>query len=230
MLACGGKHQRNTLHVQLTGKGCAAIKDWAALRAWLERMQAKITRLDLAHDDLDGQTVNIEICKQWLQEGLFSCGKAPPARQLVDDLGSGKGSTLYIGKRANGKMFRGYEKGKQLGDPTSKWFRVEVGWRAKDRVIPFDALTEPGKYLAGSFPALAFLSVVQEKIRTLRACATVTVAQAVSNAQQLAGKLINVLVTHLHWSPQKVIRALRRDGIPGRLLPFEKYLASAEVP
>lgn len=227
MLAFGGEHQKDTLHVELTAKGCAAIKDWFAVREWLERMGAKITRADIAHDDHEGKTINLERCKQWLDEGLFSCGKREPDRKLIDDLGTGKGSTLYVGKRANGKCFRGYEKGKQLGDKFSTWFRAEVEWRAKDRVIPFDVLTNPGIYLAGSFPALAFLSAVQDRIKTMKTAVTVTVEQAVSNAKQLVGKLLNVLSEHLSWSPDDIVKTLRRDGMPGRLRPFDKHLSLA---
>lgn len=64
LLAFGGDHQRSTLHVELTGKGCTSIKDWGKLREWLERMQAKIMRLDIAHDDHEGKTINLELCKK----------------------------------------------------------------------------------------------------------------------------------------------------------------------
>ena len=224
MLAVGGEHQRGTLHVEITAKGCASIKDWSAVQQWLERMSAKITRVDVAHDDHDGRTVNIDQCRRWLDEGLFSLGKKEPDRKLYDDLGTGKGRTLYVGKRANGKCFRGYEKGKQLGDKTSPWFRIEVEWRAKDRVIPYDVLTRPGVYLAGSYPAFQFLSAVQDRIKTIKTAVKVSVEQAVSNAKQVVGKLVNVLVGHLHWTPDAVVRTLRRDGIPDRLLPLDKHL------
>ena len=58
----------------------------------------------------------------------------------------------------NGKMLRIYEKGKQLGDSESPWVRVEAELRNKSRVIPWDALTRPGSYLAGAYPCLAYLS------------------------------------------------------------------------
>jgi phage replication initiation protein len=228
ILAFGGSAQKQTLHVELTGKGCAAIKDWHALRFWLEQKQAKITRVDLAHDDHLGQTVNLDKCKKWLEDGLFSCGKREPDRRLIDDLGTGKGSTLYVGKRANGKCFRGYEKGKQLGDKTSKWFRAEVEWKAKDRHIPFDVLINPTPYLAGSFPAMAFLSILQNKIKTIKAAIKVTVEQAVTNAKQTCGKLVNVLIERFNWTSDEVIASIRREGIPNRLTLFERHI-SAEV-
>ncbi len=227
MLAWGGEHQKGTLHCELTAKGCAAIKNWPKLREWLERMEAKITRVDIAHDDHEGKTINLELCKQWLDDGLFSLGKREPDRRLIDDLGTGKGCTLYVGSRQNGKMFRGYQKGKQLGDKSSSWFRAEVEWRAKDRVIPFDVLTTPGVYLAGSYPALAFISAVQDRIKTMKTAVEVTVLQAVSNAKQAVGKLLNVLHVELKWTPEDIVKTLQRDGIPGRLKPFDRFLSLA---
>ena len=227
MLAFGGEHQKGTLHVELTAKGCAAVTDWNSVREWLERMEAKITRVDIAHDDHEGKTINLDLCKKWLEDGLFSLGKREPDRRLIDDLGTGKGSTLYVGSRQNGKMFRGYQKGKQLGDKLSSWFRAEVEWRAKDRVIPYDVLTTPGVYLAGSYPALAFISVIQDRIKTMKTAVEVTVLQAVSNAKQAVGKLLNVLHNELNWSPEDILKTLQREGIPGRLKPFDRFLSLA---
>ena len=228
-LAWGGEHQKNTLHVELTGKGCAAITDWPKLREWLERMEAKITRVDIAHDDHEGKTINLELCKKWLDDGLFSLGKREPDRRMIDDLGTGKGCTLYVGGRKNGKMFRGYQKGKQLGDKLSNWFRAEVEWRAKDRFIPLDVLTSPGVYLAGSYPALAFISVVQDRIKTMKKAVELTIFQAVSNAKQAVGKLLNVLCNDLKWPLEDIFKTLQREGTPARLKPFDRFLSLAAV-
>ncbi len=228
-LAWGGEHQKNTLHCELTAKGCAAITDWPKLREWLERMEARITRVDIAHDDHEGKTINLDLCKKWLEEGLFSLGKREPDRRLIDDLGTGKGCTLYVGGRKNGKMFRGYQKGKQLGDKLSNWFRAEVEWRAKDRVIPYDVLTTPGVFLAGSYPALAFISVLQDRIKTMKSAVDVTIFQAVSNAKQSVGKLLNVLSNQLKWTPEDILATLQREGVPGRLKPFDRFLSLGAV-
>lgn len=229
LVAFGGEAQRNTLHIELTGKGCAVVPDWADLRSWCEQMGAKITRVDLAHDDHAGATVNLDVCKQWLADGLFSMGKRPPARRLIDDLGTGKGCTLEVGNRANGKLGRGYEKGKQLGDPTSPWFRFEVELRAKDRTIPFDVLTNPTPYFAGAFPALAFLSEVQNKIRTVKKAAEVSIGRAIDNARNSVGKLVNVLTVTLGLEPIRVVQVLRREGVPSRLEPFDRFLVRGLV-
>ena len=87
---------------------------------------AAITRVDLAHDDFSATQVSIERARQWLEDGGFNASGRPPAAELIDDLGSNKGKTLYVGHRASGKFLRVYEKGKQFGDQTSPWVRAEV--------------------------------------------------------------------------------------------------------
>lgn len=230
LIAFGGDAQRDTLHIELTGKGCSVIPDWESLQRWCTAMSAKITRVDLAHDDLTGKTANLAVCRQWLTDGLFSLGARPPRQRLIDDLGTGGGCTLYVGARANGKMFRGYEKGKQLGDPTSPWFRLEVELRSKDRLIPLDVLTDPTPYLAGTFPALAFLSELQNKIRTVKKAIETSLLRSVENARNTVGKLVNVLATSFGWSHDQIIEALQRDGVPARLKPFDRFLPSQASP
>ena len=148
---------------------------------------------------------------------------------MVDDLGSGSGCTLYVGKRANGKLFRGYEKGKQLGDARSPWFRCEVELRAKDRVIPLDVLTDPAPYLAGAFPAMAFLSEIQSKIKTVKKAVEVTIEKAIDNARNSVGKLVNVLAASLGWEPLHIVQTLQREGTPSRLKPFDRFLMPGAV-
>lgn len=43
-----------------------------------------------------------------------------------------------------------------------------------DRIIPFDVLTAPGAYLAGAYPAFAFIAEKQDRIRTVRETAVVS--------------------------------------------------------
>ena len=59
---------------------------------------------------------------------------------------------MYVGSRKNGKIMRCYEKGKQLGDKKSKWFRSELEIHGKKRVIPFDILTKPTSYFIAAYP------------------------------------------------------------------------------
>jgi len=116
VLATCGQTQGNTCLVSLSGSGCTPVNDWQAVYDLLVSLNAKITRVDLAHDDFDG-IYNITAALEMWALGQFTTSGRPPNAQYVDDFDSGKGKTLYIGNRANGKLLRVYEKGKQLGDP-----------------------------------------------------------------------------------------------------------------
>ncbi len=114
-------------------------------------------------------------------------------------------------------MCRVYEKGKQLGDPQSKWIRAEVEIHAKDRVIPWDAVTEPPRYLAGSYPFFAFLSLEAERIRTIKRGTEISISAVASWMKLAAGKSVNVLLEHFEGDYAALVEAVRRDGIPKRL-------------
>ena len=173
-IAHGG--QRNTVMVSLTGTGLAAARPgWEyRLKAFLEAqaVNGRLTRVDVAHDCFEGEYSPQEASIDY-DNGLFRLSRSPvnPAWEgrgnwkLDNDP---KGLTAYVGVRTSGKFCRVYEKGKQLGSPESKWTRVEVEFKAVDRVIPFDVLTAPGAYLAGSYPAFDHLDEKQERIRTVR--------------------------------------------------------------
>lgn len=224
LLAWGGERQRNTIHIEITATGCMKVPDWAKVKEWGESRGATITRVDLAHDDFEGQVVNIETALGWYRAGQFVINGRPPKAKLIDDLGSGDGLTLYIGGRSNGKLFRFYEKGRQLGDKASAWTRAELELHNKGRVIPWDVLTRPGQYLAGSAPCLAFLSEIQEKIRTISKVVTITYESAVHHARLMVGKLANVMMQFHNGDAFAVVSDLRRDGIPGRLENYADFL------
>ena len=230
LVALGGKSQRGSLHVELNAQACALFSDWPALKAWGEQCKANITRIDLAHDDLTGETASINTGLAWLESGLFNLNGRPAKARLIDDLGSGDGKTMYVGKRANGKMLRIYEKGKQLGDSQSPWVRVEAELRNKSRVIPWEALTRPGNYLAGAYPCLAYLSERQDKIKAIAKAVEISLESSVEHLHQTGGKLINLLM-HVHSGDAfAVVDELKRPGIPQRLKAYSHYLNATESP
>ena len=224
LIAHGGEKQRGTVHVELNASACAHISDWLAVQQWGETIGARITRVDLAHDDMKAEAVSIEIAKAWYKAGEFTCAGRPPEPQLIDDLGSGKGKTLYIGNRTNGKLLRVYEKGRQLGDASSPWVRVELELRGKSRVIPWDVLTTPATYLAGGYPCLVFLSAVQNKIRTISKAVQITLESIEQYLRTAGGKCINVLMQASGGDAFAVINAIKRDGIPRRLVNYADFL------
>lgn len=224
LIAYGGEKQRDTVHVELSATACAHISDWCSVQRWGETLNARITRVDLAHDDFAGDTVSIEKARAWYDAGEFTSNGRPPAAKLIDDLGTGKGKTLYVGNRANGKLLRVYEKGCQLGDASSPWVRVELELRGKGRIIPWDVLTSPATYLAGGYPCLAFLATVQDKIRTITKVVQVSIEAGKHYLRTAGGKWLNVLMQAYQGDACAVILALVRPGIPRRLENYGDFL------
>jgi phage replication initiation protein len=225
LLGYGGEHQRGTVHLELNAHGCARIQDWNAVRVWCEAYGVRITRIDLAHDDFSGETVSVAQARAWFDEGQFTSGGRAPYARLVDDLGSDRGKTLYVGQRQNGKLCRVYEKGKQLGDPQSPWCRVEVELRGKSREIPYDVLLRASDYLAGAYPCLAYLSQRQDKVRTLKKSAEIGYARMVECLRTQYGPALNAMLRVEGGDPFAVLEQAMRPGIPKRLvnLPLPKW-------
>ena len=231
LIAWGGETQRDRVYFSILGKGCSIVRDWPGLAAWLREHRAKLTRVDLAHDDIQGAKGNIAWAMAEYNGRGFQTGGRKPKHRCHGDWLSGEasihGRTLEVGGRKSGKLCRTYEKGKQLGDPSSPWTRIEVQWNGKDRVIPYETLAEPGKYLAGAYPCLAFLSVEQSRIKTIANSATVSYEAAVESGRQQAGKLVNLMLQVAGGDVGSVVQQLRRDGIPARIEPYSYHLAES---
>lgn len=228
LLAFGGAAQKGTLHVELNAHGCRRIEDWNAVRVWGETYSATVTRADLAHDDLLGLGVDVARALEWYREGRFNVNGRPPRAELVHDMDSGRGKTLYVGSRQSGKLLRVYEKGRQLGDPGSPWTRVEVELRNKGRVVPWEVVTEPGRYLAGSYPALAYLSAEQSRLRTTQRVASISYDVMVQNLRRAGGKSLNVMLKVHQGDAAGVLVQVVRDGVPGRLAGLEEVLGTVD--
>lgn len=224
LIAFGGDKQRGTVHVELNASACAHISNWHTVQQWGESLGAKITRVDLAHDDMKAETVSIAIARAWYDAGEFTTSGRPPDAHMIDDMGSGKGKTLYIGARANGKLLRVYEKGRQLGDVSSPWVRVELELRNKGRVIPWVVLTTPTTYLAGGYPCLAFLATIQDKIRTITKAVQITIESIKQYLRMAGGKSFNVLRQVYAGDDTALLDAITRDGIPRRLVNYSDFL------
>jgi phage replication initiation protein len=215
--AFGGNE--NTVHVSITGDGCRQIKDWESVAQLIEDRHAKITRADVAADDFEGAYWSIDWCKaQYEANGFKPSRGAMPKAQLVDDMGSGKGCTFYVGSRESGKLFRGYEKGKEQKDPNSPWFRCEVEYRAVHREIPVEILREPGSYLAGAYACLADLSPVQSVVRTVAYSTAAAIEKAVAHAQKQAGRCLHMLLTLNGGDLGGALARIYRPELPKRLV------------
>lgn len=215
MVCYGG--QRSTIMVSLSGTGCAAAKEgWEGrLKSFLEKAQrARLTRLDLAHDDYTGETYSVNQADLDHTNGLYNCGGRDPDVEYRGNWKrpNGKGRTFNVGNRSNGKFCRVYEKGRQLGDANSEWVRIEVEFKSCDRVIPFDALIRPGEYLAASYPAFAWINARQERIFTTQKTCAANVDKAVKWIRHQCGASISLLVEL--FGADSFLEKVKREGNP----------------
>ena len=217
VLAYGGDAQRGTVFVSISGEGCRRIADFGRVRSWAEPLGARITRVDIAADDHDAVCLDLPGAIQAWRDGLFTLAGRPPKGRFIDDFEGGSGRTFYVGSREGGKVCRVYEKGKQLGDPKSSWVRAEVEIHAKDRVIPWDAVTEPARYLAGSYPYFQPLSLEPERIKTIERGTEISIGAVAGWMRLAAGKSVNVLLQHFEGDHAALVNAVRREGVPKRL-------------
>ncbi len=215
----GGALHLGRARLELFGSGSSIVKHWWGLVDWLNlQTDVSITRIDLALDFLGGE-VGISDAVSWLQSGLFNNGGRNPRHSTPGDWLNDQpvhGRTLEIGRRENGKMLRVYEKGRQLGDPTSEWTRFEVEIRNNDREIPLDVLTNPGRYFSGAYKALAQLvTCPSERIATHQKEGQISVDRMASVVRTQYGPFLHVLRASL--TSDQVIDALSRPGVPRRL-------------
>ncbi|MBV1843637.1 replication initiation factor domain-containing protein, partial [Photobacterium ganghwense] len=206
---------------------------------------AKITRVDIAFDSLDGK-YDIKTARKMAEQGQFVTRGRPASYCYIESghlskvvsyqkesgnteslksrygFVADKGKSFYVGTRDAGKMLRVYEKGKQLKSHHKDWVRWELELRAKDRVLPFDVLISPDKYLTGAYPALAFVgSAEQCVIATHKRKWFTSVDNAVRNGATQCGKLVNFLRHCLDLDDSQIVNMLTSHledfEIPSRL-------------
>jgi hypothetical protein len=217
---------KDTMLVSLSGRGTSGV-DMVRLHNLIKNLpQIKITRVDIAHDDLEGE-IPLSKFINYYDEGQFTIRGSAPSCRLIDDRGSGDGCTFYVGNKANGKEACIYEKGKQLGDSKSPWVRSEVRLTSVDRIIPLDVLTSSAMYMAGAYPVFARLCAFCERIAVIKKQATITFDSLIKYASTAYGGLINVM-SSIGLSDTEIVLRLRTDKTPKRLilpLPPEQVAA-----
>jgi phage replication initiation protein len=232
MMAWGGGSQGGRAFVSLPGSACGMISPhlWSVVRMNLERVSARITRVDLACDDLEGR-YPVETAVEWYRAGDFITGGTPPSYDCKGDWLelSGAGRTFYVGKGKNGKLLRVYEKGRQLGDVDSPWVRWELQLGSKDRVIPYDALTRRGDFFAGGYRCLArVVEAAAERIATARLVFDQSLERLVVFARRSYGRLIHVLLREYQGDAAAVTAKLVLAGVPASLRgPFSAASAAS---
>lgn len=199
-LVCIGG-QNNTILVMINGVGCTYAKqDWQFnLNAFLnmEAVNPKITRIDLAHDDLQGEYSNVAYFAREYDKGGFSMslgGRKPNIEMRGNwKTPNGKGRTLYIGSSKSPKYCRIYEKGKELGDSNSNWVRTEVEFKAKGQFIPLDVLIKPSNFFLQAYPCFQVFNehhVTTAKFDRIDKQEMISMSKAVSITKHQFGRFI----------------------------------------
>jgi len=214
---------RDTVCISLTGAGCKWVKDWNRVRREVETLRAKISRVDVAHDDYEGERLDVHALRERAAAGDFCEGGAPPRHRFLSDEGHGTGSTLYVGGKGH-KELCVYEKGKQLGLKTSRWVRAEVRLYGKHVEISADVLSNPGPYLRGAYSALAeLITGICTRMRTIKKQVECSATAAVEWLERQAGPLLFCLREAFGASFADVLDTrVVRFGHPGRFRGIAK--------
>jgi DNA relaxase NicK len=221
LVAAGGNG--NTIFISLSGHGCL-IAGVAGIRRIAEFCMAhdevKITRIDLAFDDVDGSLFRIrDVDAEW-RAGLYS---SPAATQLpkLETRGdaargdpAGRGLTKYIGSRRSGNLKRLYEKGRQLGDPESPWLRVEAELHSSCFVLPPDMLVHPTQYFVALCPAFerVRLACAEGELQRMARLGLADAEKAIQVLRHQYGAVIHALRNSWFDSDDELLRAITREG------------------
>jgi phage replication initiation protein len=213
----GGSHTGDTACIDINGHGCKLVIDWELVKAFVESVSAKLTRVDTALDFPNGEFTMRQAVAAYKRDE-FNLQRKPVCNCMGDWIDhQGRGRSLMVGRRENGKQGRVYEKGKQLGNPESPWVRFEVEWLSKDRVLPYDIVTRPEGYFTGAYPVCKrLLKVGAERIRTLRLEWLYGIEVGRRNLRTQYGPMLYQL-RDTYTSEAEMVADLMRPGCPRRL-------------
>ncbi|MGL3693821.1 replication initiation factor domain-containing protein [Acinetobacter sp. LA-1] len=238
-------HSSRRISIQINGTGCAlARKGWEVrLYQYLTSYQKfydpqtgflketgprepKLTRVDLAYDDFEGQYITVDQADEWDDVGGFWCGGRQPKIEKIGPWKrpNGKGRTFAVGDRTSGKYARFYERGKKEGSPLSPWVRAEVEFKSKDRYIPLDILLSPSQYFLGAYPCFEWLAkqlekdfCTPEKTKVVKKQSEISWDKAIDVLKVQFGKYIRQFAKVVE--PQELINMISsdKDEVPKRL-------------
>ena len=202
-----GDNMRGRWCLHLTGVACSLLLPGAflSLSIDLERFSGKITRIDLAVDDLTGEH-SVEKAMEQYAMGDFTLGGRPPKFKHIC---SSDGDTFYVGRRGSGKYYRCYQKGRQLGDESSRWVRHEVEFHAQNRLLPLAMLTSPLEYFKGAYPDIFdWIAGSATMIDTSRAKHKIIFSAAMLFAKRQVGRLVRYCKDVVGYDESRIVREL----------------------
>lgn len=233
LMAYGGEAQRGWITVSLTGRGCEWCRDWDRASDILVRLpDFQWRRVDIALTVSDGSISHDRVLAAHAA-GQFQTQGRPPILKEITHSDPLAGKTAYIGVRTASKFLRCYEKGLEMVKGMASWlnithvddvpvldiYRVELEWKAKDCLLPLDAVVNRDAYFAGAYPFTAALIDAKPKPFTPRRerGPQRDLELALMNIQHQYGKtLFTALVAHggdisAVWS--KVVGSQHNDAL-----------------
>jgi len=230
---CGkiGLDDEGRVCISLSGQGCQHVPNWPQVADVLDNLGARISHVDIAVDDLTGETFDLQTFRDLYDQGEFVMNGRPPKAQFVDDCGSRDGCSFYIGQRGH-KQLNVYEKGKQLGDPDSQHTRCELRLYAKRIDLPNDALRNPGKYFAAAYPVLAaFVIGEAERLLTKDQIVNASTKAMLRFLRTQAGTALQLILDALGDQTNEELmgflkKRIARPGRPGRFKSITGDLAA----
>jgi phage replication initiation protein len=226
-LCCWGAKNFGAM-ISFTGQACGSINFKELHTMCKELGYVRITRVDMAYDDFEGE-YNVDTCRKMFKNGMFTRTTAPSYAYhesgVLSERGkliASSGRSFYVGKRSNGKMLRCYEKGKHLKDLKNiNWVRWEVELRNIDREIPLDALINPSTYFSGSYPALERFGTTPERIKLQAKKINATAEHCIKYAVLHSRRVINLLKQVHQYSSDEIVnlftKGLEEDDFPTRI-------------
>lgn len=209
-VAFGGKRQGDTIMIHLYGDGLTAAGDnWEkALYNWIKVFApfTKFTRVDLAHDFIDGEYTPSMALNDWINGGFTQKHTRPNSQCIGVDWNNERfndgdyqrsGKTFYVGSPTSSRLVRVYDKGCELGDKNSNWVRFELQLRNRDYIIPHEILLAAGEYLTGAYPICETLFNEHkddlQKCERVKKSEEITMLHVLKYASQAASPCINML-------------------------------------
>ncbi len=213
----GGNSNRPFL--QFNGEGCKLL-DFEKLAVVVEQMhKVRITRCDIAVDDVEGRHgTMLDVVDAYKKRQFTRRGNQPSISQVGDWISdtAPKGRTLYIGARTGSAMMRIYEKGRELGIPSSPWIRYELELKSVDVDIPVTILTNPEPF---------FLGVNLHNQRFSDSCKRSKLKVKPHKVDELEGDALwahRCKYARLQAGAVLLEQVIKSDGDIGSLLPFAK--------
>ncbi|PAJ71938.1 hypothetical protein CJF42_24000 [Pseudoalteromonas sp. NBT06-2] len=212
---------KQILQLELTGTGCELINIssnyFSTLKELAKSYKYIIRRVDIAVDDQTSK-YGIRFAQQAYSRGLYDSlnGKRP----IKEATRSNTGRTESIGSRNSYKQLKVYEKGKQLGLPTTdssyqNWTRHEVTyWGRSNHYIEIDILFNPDPYFVAAYPkahkrilkGVEPRSIKREIIKRFDNC----LAKKLAYAKRQVGPTIHFALQKM--SPDEVINKINRKS------------------